>query len=166
MKLGNFFESAATCNPVNPKPVTFAVIARGLVLPGGTKNVAGAPQRAQVTAALVFLSTAEVQQHRLDARRALMARCKGDPEKKVDPVPFNDDDFDLELMLHMLAASIREWEPDLALPGGGRAGGPLFEGGPDQARELLIVRQANTLQKAYNDYVDEEHPEVADKATF
>jgi hypothetical protein len=159
MKLGDFFSSAATCQPVNPKPVSFVLIAKGNILPGGQKNNnKGGAYRAQATAAMVFIGGDETKTARLDTRKALREEFR---DEKGMPLPYDDGDYDLELMYQILHRALREWDEKEH-----ETGAPLFESVAN-IREFLIPREANRLMQIYNDYVKSEHPEEGpDKASF
>jgi hypothetical protein len=157
VQLGDFFKNAATCQPVNPRPVTFAAIARGKILPGGEKNPTGGHHRAHITAAFVFVSGEETATARLDARRALRERCVD--EKKMS-LPYTDDDFNMEYLYHLLWRALCEWEPEEK-----KVGGRIFPS-VSTLQELVILPEATRIMDLYNAYVRDEHPEVLDKATF
>lgn len=159
MKLGDFFSSAATCQPINPKPVSFILVAKGHVLPGGQKNNNnGGAYRAQATAALIFIGGDETKTARLETRKALRDEFK---DEKGMPLPYDDGDYNLELMYQILQRALREWDPKERT-----VGEPLFNSASN-IRELLIPREANRLMDIYNKYAAEEHPEEGpDKANF
>jgi hypothetical protein len=152
MNIGDFFKSAASARPVNPKPVTFTAVSRNEILPGGTPN----PQRRQVaasiTAALVFIGGDGWLAAREGARKAFADKKQA----------YDEEDFAIELTYQVLARSLHEWDEKTQF-----VGAPLFT---DAAllRELVETREANRLVRLYKDYVQEEHPEEgpADAATF
>lgn len=156
MKLGNFFDSAATCVPVNPKPITFRAIASGKTLPNGKTNPSGTTQAATISALLVFLSGDEIEDARVEARKALRARYA---EKGEGDQPLNDDDYHLELTYHILWRAIREDDDKGGV-------GPSMFPSVDVFRRMVVLSEANRLLIAHNEYMKDEHPEVVDSATF
>ena len=152
MSLGDFFASAPHAQPVNPKPVTFTVVAKGTILPGNKVNPHGRPMRAQVTAAFTFLGGDGAGRARIEARAALQKRHK---DTLID-----DNDLALEQMYHELWQVLHEWDASEQT-----VGKRLFESA-DLTRELLEPSEGLRLHRAYNAYVAEEHPEVVDNATF
>lgn len=157
MKLGDFFKAGPNCQPVNPKPVEMTLVSKATILPGGVPNPSGRVTRAKATAAFTYLDGDATAHLRVEARRSLRERFR-DAETGL-PADVDAGDYDIEFMYMLLASVLREWDaPNL--------GGPFFEAGVEQARELLTVREANRLLSGYNAYVADEHPEVVDKATF
>lgn len=157
MKLGDFFENAASCRAVNPKPVQFKATFEGKVFPNGQRNPSKGRVKVDMSGAFALVDGDATAEARVDARRALLKRCLGAAEET--PVQPSQADYDLELMYHVLWRAIREYEPETG------AGDPLFPT-VDVTRKMLVPREANRLFDAYLAYVAEEHPEVPDQGTF
>lgn len=158
ISLGDFFSTAPHARPVNPRPVTFTAIARGKVLPGGTQNQHGRPVAATVTAAFIFLGGDGASQARVESRQTLRRRFV-DKETGI-PLPTDDNDFDIELTFQIIQRVLREYDAEQRT-----VGGPLFPS-VEVARELLEVPEASRLMRAYNAYVEDEHPEAVDRRSF
>jgi hypothetical protein len=157
MKLGDFFVNATHARPVNPKPVTFTAIAKGLSLPGGGRNPSGRHTAATVKAALVF-SGSGIQDARFAAREYLREKFK-DPKTK-QPQEYDPFDFTIEETYQMIQRVVYEYDETTK-----QIGGPLFDT-VDLARDLLEYTEANRLMGEYYAYVREEHPEGVDPSTF
>lgn len=152
MSLGDFFAAAPHARPVNPKPFTFTAVSRGKTLPGGSANPHGRPVAAQVTGAFAFIGGDGAQRAQFEARRSLRERFPGEI---IEPADVNTESVYQEMFL-----ALREWDADNK-----RIGGHLFES-VDLLRELVEVDEIVRMYRAYREYVREEHPEVADTATF
>ncbi len=152
MTLGDFFQSAPHSRPVNPRPVTFTVVAKGSILPGGKANPHGRPVSATVTAALVFLGGDGAGRARIEARAALSKRY---PDSLVDEA-----DLHLETVYHEVWQMLHEWDE-----GAQKVGKRFFESA-DLAREMLEPSELMRVYRIYNLYVSEEHPEVIGTANF
>lgn len=157
--LGDFFSAGQACRPINPRPIVFTAVAKGRILPGGHANSTGRPVAAQVTAAFVFAGGDGIAKARFDAREALRRRFR-DPESKI-PLPYEQADFELELMYQLLVRVVYAYDPETKA-----VGSPIFEGGVDSIRDLIEVQEANRMLRAYNEYVADEHPEVVDAGSF
>ena len=157
--LGDFFSAGPACRPINPRPIIFTAVAKGRILPGGHANSTGRPVAAQVTAAFVFAGGEGIAKARFEAREALRRRFR-DPETKI-PLPYEQADFELELMYQLLTRVVYTYDQDT-----NAVGSPLFEGGVDSIRDLVEVQEANRMLRAYNEYVSEEHPEVVGADSF
>lgn len=151
MKLGDFFSSAATARPVNPKVVKFTAISRDKVLPGGAANTAE-QTAAEITAALCFIGGEGISESRVEAREALVKRF---PDRVID-----DGDRNIEATYQCLYRILREWDPAEQ-----KVGGALFPS-VDLLRKLVAPVAAEHLMEQYNKYVEDEHPEVIGTATF
>ena len=152
MTLGDFFTSAPHAQPVNPKPVTFTVVSKGDILPGGQRNPHGRPVRASVTAAFTFLGGDGAGRARIEARKALYDRYKGEI--------IDDIDLGLETTYRELWQVLHQWDAAEK-----KVGPRLFESA-DLARELIEPSEARRVYQAYLAYVKDEHPVAADDATF
>lgn len=139
MKLGDFFTSAAKARPVNPKPVKFTAVAKGMTLPNGDSNANGIPVATEVRAALVFIGGDGYESARAAARKHL-----AEPDAAQD--------FWLELTYQIVYRAVREWDS-----GERKLGGRLFDS-VEQCRELLEYQEADRLAALYNAYVADEHP--------
>lgn len=157
MTLGDFFTTAPHARPVNPKPVQFTICARGRVLPGGAANPHGVPVLTTVTAAFVFLGGDGAERARIEARQSLRKRFVDDNGLALET---DGIDLGIETVYHELWRVLYQWDDQNK-----RVGERLFES-VDLLRELLEPSEANRVYRAYNTYVDEEHPEVVDAATF
>ena len=152
MKLGDFFTSAPHARPVNPKPISITAVAKGDVMPGGARNPHKRPVAARVSGAFIFMAGDGAE----DARAAARTHCRD----KNAGASIEDDDFYAELTYQIISRVVREWDEETQA-----AGPPLFPS-VDSLRELVVPKEANRVLQAYNAYVDEEHPEVVDDATF
>jgi hypothetical protein len=160
MELGDFFSSGPNARPVNPRPVKFTCQAKGPILPGGTKNPAypGA-FLTECEAAFVFQAGDVTTEARLAARAALLKRCS-DPATKMLTRSFDDLDLSGELTYHMVVEVLHQYDPQT------QRLGPKFFPSVEVARSCLALREATRVLNDYDKYVDDEHPEVVDKATF
>ena len=156
--LGDFFASAPLARPVNPRPVTFTAVAKGDVLPGGTRNPHGVPVASTITAAFVFMGGDGAEAARIDARRSLRARFV-DPETKI-PLPIDEIDLGCETLYQEAWRVLYEWDASVR-----RTGKRLFDS-VDLLRELVEVDEIRRILRKYNEYVAQEHPEVVDEETF
>ena len=160
MNLGKFFTTAPFGRPVDPRPVTFTAIAKGPVLPGGARNPNyPAPMAAKVTGAFVFVGGDEIAEIRLAARDHVRKACSD--ADGILKRTFTEDDVALEINYQVIARAIRQWDPKTKQLGSD----PLFAN-LAVAREHVVAREAQRVAELYDKYVDDEHPEVVDDATF
>lgn len=148
MTIGDFFSSAPTARPVNPKPITFTAVAKGTILPNGKPNPHDVPVAAQVTGAFVFIGDGYTQA-RISARKAL---ADVGVDKKTGQVWFNDDDFWAEVNYQVVYRCVRQYDAKEK-----KAGDRLFDS-VDQVRDLLEISECARILSEYNKYVKEEHP--------
>jgi hypothetical protein len=157
IKLGDFFASAPTARPINPKPVTFTCSAKGPVLPGGTANPGGRAVGATVTGALVFLGGDGAEESRIYARRALR-ELYVDEEKR--PLETDEEDLQIETAYQEVWRFLYEWNADEK-----KVGERLFDT-VDLLRKMVQPTEIGRLKAAYRAYVDDQHPEVVPDKPF
>lgn len=159
MQLGDFFTTAPHGRAVNPKPVTFTAFCTALVLPGGqpNRNAPGA-MAARCTGAFIFLGGEEVTDARLAARDFVRKRCSDDKGLLVRT--YAEEDVNLDHAYQMVWRALRQWDGSNK-----RVGEKLFES-VEMMRPMVAPREVQRLHTAYDAYVDSEHPEVPDDATF
>lgn len=158
MKLEDFFISAPSARPVSPRKIEFTAVAKGNILPGGKAAIRGKQTAAKVIACLTFVGGEGLADARIEARRALRERY-ADPKSKL-PEATDENDFSIELTYQTLYRALREYNEAEKT-----AGDSLFAS-PKLMRELVEITEANRIMRAYNSYVDEEHPEVVPPETF
>lgn len=153
MKLGDFFINAAKARAINAKPISFTAVTHDkTTLPGGAANRTKRQVAAVIDACFEFVGADNVAEARRAARKA---------EREINPgEAVDENDFDVEVQYQILARAIREYDPREKT-----AGDALFVDAK-QMRELVELVESNRLIRAYNAYVQEEHPEVVDNATF
>lgn len=149
--LESFFQNAASAKPVKPRPVTFRAVARGKAVPGGGRNPTGQTV-ATVVGAIVFAGGNAFSRARIAAREALADLFPG----KVT------DEYDLgvEATYQLLQMVLRQYDAET-----GEAGAELFPSA-GHIRDMVDSVEATRIMKAYEQYVEEEHPEVCDAKTF
>lgn len=148
MTIGDFFSSASTARPVNPKPIVFTAVAKGTILPNGKANPHEVSVAAQVTGAFVFIGDGYTQA-RISARKALL---EAGIDKKTGQQLYNEDDFWAEVNYQVVYRCVRQYDAKEK-----RAGDRLFES-VEQLRDLVEASECVRIIGKYNEYVREEHP--------
>jgi hypothetical protein len=159
--LADFFRAGPKCAPVAPKPVEFTLVARGVTLPNGEKNPAGRFVKAKGSGVLIFVGPDEVLAARIAARRSCVERLREGRAADAPPEMVDPGDVDIDVLYEVLQRALREFDPAT-----GAVGDPIFPT-VQNARDLLLVSEADRLMQIHNAYVAEEHPEGApSKANF
>lgn len=152
MSLGDFFSAAPHARPVNPKPVTFTAVSRDKILPGGAVNHSQQQVAAKITAAFVFIGGDGATEARKEAQKSLRERFPGET--------LDAQDVNLETVYQQMFRALHEWDGDEK-----KIGDRLFDN-VDLMRKIVQPSEILRVNDEYFAYVDEEHPEVVDDATF
>ncbi len=158
MKLGDFFKAGPQARAVEPRPIEFTAVSSETILPGGTPNPNGRAVAAKIQACLV-LAGGDIDEEARAAARKYLEKLGEDPKTKM-PGSVDQGDFMIELTYQKVARVLREWDP-----GERKAGAKLFEN-VNTLRSCVVFKEADRILAAYFKFVDDEHPEAVDDATF
>lgn len=162
MKLGDFFSTAPYARPVNTKPVLLNAFSKDLILPGGKRNpTEGGVVIATLRGGFVFVGGDTAGEARHAARDYIDSIRKKSDKDGGGTKNYDGLDVGHEMTYQMLFRVLHEWDDEKK-----RAGDdPLFPS-IDLLRKHVVPKEAIRVLDLYDAYVDQEHPEVIDDATF
>lgn len=160
MRLGDFFQNASTCRPVNARPVTLTAVSRvrkNGILPGGAVNTTGKPVAATVKAMFCLIDKPGHDESRRESRRYLVAKYNAEAarEENAETLPLQPDveDYNSELVYQLLWRALYEQVDEKT------AGEERLFPTVDMLRELVDPPEANRVLGEYNKYVADEFPQ-------